>query len=48
MVHVQRPTLKECGVVAKELVTKYAFLKDEEGEGEVICRIYILLMHFVL
>ena len=36
MTHIQRPTLSECGVVAKSLIEKYKFLSDEEGTGEVI------------
>lgn len=35
MTHVQRPTLSECGIVAKSLIEKYNFLSDEEGTGEV-------------
>ena len=35
MTHVQRPSLKQCGVVAKALVDTYHFLKDDEGDGEV-------------
>ena len=35
MVHVQRPSLAECGVVAKQLISKYPFLNDDEGDGEV-------------
>ena len=35
MTHVQRPSLHQCGVVAKAFVEKYEFLKDDEGDGEV-------------
>ena len=35
MTHVQRPSLKDCGLVAKALVDKREFLKDDEGDGEV-------------
>ena len=35
MTHVQRPSLQQCGIVGKALVNKYAFLKDDEGDGEV-------------
>ena len=53
MVHVQRPTLSECGVVAKELIAKYGFLKDEEGEGEVIqdlhpCMYFVLVTSYLV
>lgn len=35
MTHVQCPSLQQCGIVAKALVEKYNFLKDDEGDGEV-------------
>lgn len=35
MTQVQRPALKQCGTVAKKLITKFPFLKDDEGDGEV-------------
>ena len=35
MTHIQRPSLQQCGIVAKALVGKYNFLKDDEGDGEV-------------
>ena len=35
MTYVQRPSLKQCGVVAKSLVDLYNFLKDDEGDGEM-------------
>ena len=34
MRHVEKPSLKQCGTVAKEIM-KYPFLKDDEGKGEV-------------
>ena len=36
MTHVQRPSLKDCGLAAKALVEKCEFLKDDESDGEVI------------
>lgn len=38
MTHVQQPSLKQCGVVAKALVDTYRFLRDDEGDGEVRVR----------
>lgn len=35
MTYVQRPSLKQCGIVAKSLVDLHNFLKDDEGDGEV-------------
>lgn len=35
MTFKQKPSLSDCGKVAKALVTKFAFLKDDEGDGEV-------------
>lgn len=35
MTYVQRPSLKQCGIVAKSLVDLHSFLKDDEGDGEV-------------
>ncbi len=35
MTHVQQPSLKDCGLVAKALVGKCEFLRDDEGDGEV-------------
>ena len=35
MTHVQRPSLTQCGTVARALVGKYEYLKDGEGDGEV-------------
>ena len=35
MSYVSDPSLKLCGVVAKALVSKFSFLKDGEGDGEV-------------
>ena len=43
MTHVQRPSLKDCGLVAKALVEKCDFLKDDEGDGEVIEQQYSLV-----
>lgn len=39
MTYVQRPSLKQCGIVAKSLVDLHSFLKDDEGDGEV-CSAY--------
>lgn len=35
MTQVQRPALTQCGAVAKKLIMKFPFLKDDEGDGEV-------------
>lgn len=35
MTFVSRPTLKDCGIVAQALISKYEFLKDDVGDGEV-------------
>ena len=35
MTYNQKPSLNDCGKVAKALVTKFKFLKDDEGDGEV-------------
>ena len=35
MTYVQWPSLRECGLVAKALVGKCEFLKDDVGDGEV-------------
>ena len=35
MTYVQRPSLQQCGIVAKALIGKYEFLRDDEGDGEV-------------
>lgn len=35
MTYVQRPSLKQCGIVAKSLVDLHNFLRDDEGDGEV-------------
>lgn len=35
MTHVQHSSLSECNTVAKSLVTKYTFLNDSEGSGQV-------------
>lgn len=43
MTHMQRPSLRDCGLVAKALVGKCEFLKDDEGDGEVSEQ-YSLLM----
>ena len=32
---IQKPSMKDCGVVAKSLITAHPFLKDDEGDGEV-------------
>lgn len=46
MTHVQKPSLSECGEVAKSLVSEFTFLKDDEGDGEVYyC--YNFLMHYM-
>ena len=35
MTYVQRPSLSQCQIVAKALVDKCPFLKDDEGDGDV-------------
>lgn len=35
MTHVQKPTFKDCSTVAKSLIMKHQFLKDDEGDGQV-------------
>ena len=35
MTYVSRPSLDCCSTVAKSLITKYPFLKDADGDGEV-------------
>ena len=35
MSYISDPSLKHCGVVAKALTSKFDFLKDGEGDGEV-------------
>ena len=35
MTHRQRPSLSDCGAVARSLVKKFSFLTDFEGDGEV-------------
>ena len=35
MAYVDRPSLLHCGIVAKALVSKFEFLADSEGDGEV-------------
>ena len=35
MTHEPKPSLKQCGAVAKTLIGKHDFLKDCEGDGEV-------------
>lgn len=33
--YVSKASLKNCGVVAKAMINKYPFLKDDTGDGEV-------------
>ena len=44
------PSLKLCGVAAKALVSKFSFLKDGEGDGEVgykhVCTVSFLCLTF--
>lgn len=35
MTFKQKPSLNDCGKVAKALISKFTFLKDDEGDGEV-------------
>ena len=35
MTYTQKPSLYQCSIVAKALISKYSFLKDCEGDGEV-------------
>lgn len=42
MTYIQRPSMQQCGVVAKALVDMYGFLKDDHGDGEVSnCNLFI-------
>ncbi len=36
MTYVQKPSLEHCDIVACTLVDKYPFLKDDEGDGQVL------------
>ena len=35
MTQIQRPSMKDCQVVAQSLIAAHPFLKDDEGDGEV-------------
>lgn len=35
MTKIQRPSMKDCQVVAQSLTAAHPFLKDDEGDGEV-------------
>lgn len=37
MTYMQKPSMKHCGIVAKVLIAKFPFLKDDDGDGEVSC-----------
>ena len=41
MTYVQKPSLNDCGIIAKSLLHEYPFLKDDTGsegeDGEVQC-----------
>ena len=41
MSYVSDPSLKHCGVAAKALISKFEFLKDGEGDGEVGICMYV-------
>ena len=45
LTYCQQPSLSQCGEVAKALISKYAFLKDDEGDGEVS---NVSLCHYIL
>lgn len=47
MTYIQKPSLSECSIVAKSLIKKYEFLKDDEGDGEVsfICNTQEYIMN---
>ena len=36
MTIVQRPSMEQCGMVAKSLIATNPFLKNDEGDGEVL------------
>ncbi len=36
MTYIQKPSLDNCSSVAKELVQQYPFLKDDEGDAQVL------------
>ena len=40
MTHVQRPSMQQCGIVAKALVGMYSFLKDDHGDDGVVGTIH--------
>lgn len=48
MTYVQRPSLNDCGIVAKSLLQTYPFLKDdtgsdgEDGEVHVYCALKLM------
>ncbi len=35
MTYIPKPSLADCCIVAKSLITEYPFLSDTEGDGEV-------------
>jgi hypothetical protein len=46
MTYVQRPSLDSCNAVAKSVIDKYPFLKDNIGEGQVSYRYSIRMLHY--
>ena len=50
MTYIQRPSLSICGTVARALTSRWPFLKDDEGDGEVrvnsMC-LYTTCTHFL-
>ena len=46
MTYVPHPSLKHFGIVTKSLIEKLEFLKDGEGDGEVIFFCYFHLFNF--
>ena len=44
MTHIQKPSLHDCSIVAKSLIRKHQFLKDDEGDGQVCISVAIIIM----
>ncbi len=48
MQYVPKPSLKHCGIVAKEIIKCYPFLKDDEGDGEVCKGFYLSVNNIII
>ncbi len=44
MTYIQKPSLNHCRIIAKVLISKYPFLKDDEGDGEVSFSITLIVI----